>query len=119
AGLAGNAAAFNHASDIVLAGGVGAGQRFDGVHALIRDCNVLVNFLAVDGHLAAAGHKLHSGDAGLASASALEFGSLSLCHDYTARASGFWATCGWAAPRYTFNLVIIARPSRFFGIMPW
>ena len=31
---------------------------------------------------------------------------------------GFWATCGWSGPAYTFSLVICLRASRLRGIMP-
>src|SRR5690349_10705539 len=31
---------------------------------------------------------------------------------------GFWAWCGWSGPSYTASLVIMARPSRFFGSIP-
>ena len=37
----------------------------------------------------------------------------------SARGTGFCAWCGCSAPSYTWSLLAMARPSRFFGSMPF
>jgi hypothetical protein len=90
--LTSNAAAFDDAGSVVLAGRIGAHERFDGVRALVWDGNVVFDFLAADGDLSITGPQFDSGDAGFASA--VENSMMDDAFAIITAIARVWAACG-------------------------
>ena len=81
AGLAGHAAALDGGNDVHLAQGIGGVQGLTDDHLQSLQTKVLVDAAAVDGDGAGAVLKqVHTGDGGLAAASAVLVGILRLIH---------------------------------------
>src|SRR5215475_1480432 len=120
--LRGDSAALYLDDRIELILGFGDFERLQDMHPGSVAREVVLERSVIDADRSAAWEHANSCDRGLAppgtSDDVLLFWHRNIVPRQMLIARGFWAECGWSAPRYTFSFVNNLRPSRFRGSIP-